>query len=101
MKNVYVIPPQSRFPLKLIYCIAFGSASMFLNYFLSIDQKNFLHQLQHCNLLFLQMEEILLVTFSSQTLSLNYKTKSLLIPGKLGSIKNSKFLFSICCVSSG
>ena len=28
MKNICVMPPQSRFPGKLICCIAFGSASI-------------------------------------------------------------------------
>ena len=29
MKNICVLPPRSRFPIKLICCIAFASASSF------------------------------------------------------------------------
>ena len=48
MKNIAVIRGRSRFPIKLICCIAFVSASstyhIFLNDFLLVDQKTFFHQ---------------------------------------------------------
>ena len=61
---------------------------MFLNQFLLIDQINFFHQSEHCNLLFLQLEENIACKLSS-----NDKTKSLITPWKLGSIKKTKYRF--------
>ena len=39
MKNIATPSAQSRFPVKLIYCIAFGSASSFSCLFKSIPNN--------------------------------------------------------------
>ena len=67
---------------------------MFLNHFLLADQKNFVHRSQHCNLLFLRLEDNISCDYLNHSHFQTLKRNAYLLLEKLDQLNNLNLNFS-------